>query len=668
LRSVDGMTSRPEDRRDRPWVFRTYSGHSSAAASNALYRTNLSRGQTGLSVAFDLPTQTGYDSDHPLARGEVGKVGVPIGHIDDMAVLFEGLPLDRMNTSMTINATAAWLLALYQAAAERSGVDAGVLQGTTQNDIIKEYLSRGTHIFPPETSMRLISDMVAYSVDAIPKWNPVNICSYHLQEAGATPVQETAYAMATAIAVLDAVRARGDVSAEALPRVVGRISFFLNAGIRFVEETCKVRAMTELWDEICHERYGVEDPKLRRFRYGVQVNSLGLTEAQPENNVIRIVLEALGVTLSKKARARALQLPAWNEALGLPRPWDQQWSLRIQQILAYETDLLEYDDLFDGSRVAEDKTREIKQAARAELDKVLGMGGAVAAVENAYMKQNLVESQTLRSQAIESGEQIVVGMNRFTETAESPLTAGQESILTVDASAEREQIERLQAFRKRRNAVEVENALRNLKDVLSNGDNVMPPSVGAAHAGVTSGEWADALRELFGEYRAPTGVSRRVATDVSDETASVRKRVHALSETLGRPIKILVGKPGLDGHSNGAEQIAVRARDIGMEVVYEGIRLTPDQIVQSAADEGVHVIGLSILSGSHDVLVLDVLDLQKGCAADGVPVVVGGIIPEDDAAKLLDAGVKRVYTPKDFDLNRIMAEIVDVIAEANTGA
>ncbi len=662
------MTSRPEDRRDRPWVFRTYSGHSSAAASNTLYRTNLSRGQTGLSVAFDLPTQTGYDSDHPLARGEVGKVGVPIGHIDDMAVLFEGLPLDRMNTSMTINATAAWLLALYQAAAERSGVDAGVLQGTTQNDIIKEYLSRGTHIFPPEPSMRLISDMVAYSVDAIPKWNPVNICSYHLQEAGATPVQETAYAMATAIAVLDAVRARGDVSAEALPRVVGRISFFLNAGIRFVEETCKVRAMTELWDEICHERYGVEDPKLRRFRYGVQVNSLGLTEAQPENNVIRIVLEALGVTLSKKARARALQLPAWNEALGLPRPWDQQWSLRIQQILAYETDLLEYDDLFDGSRVAEDKTREIKQAARAELDKVLGMGGAVAAVENAYMKQNLVESQTLRSQAIESGEQIVVGMNRFTETAESPLTAGQESILTVDASAEREQIERLQAFRKRRNAAEVENALRNLKDVLKNGDNVVPPSVGAAHAGVTTGEWADALRELFGEYRAPTGVSRRVATDVSDETESVRKRVHALSETLGRPIKILVGKPGLDGHSNGAEQVAVRARDVGMEVVYEGIRLTPDQIVQSAADEGVHVIGLSILSGSHGVLVLDVLDRQKRCAADGVPVVVGGIIPEDDAAKLLDAGVKRVYTPKDFDLNRIMGEIVDVVAEANTGA
>jgi len=662
------MTSAIDDRRDRPWVFRTYSGHSSAAASNALYRTNLSRGQTGLSVAFDLPTQTGYDSDHPLARGEVGKVGVPIGHIDDMAVLFDGLPLDRMNTSMTINATAAWLLALYQATAERSGIDAGVLQGTTQNDIIKEYLSRGTHIFPPENSMRLISDMVAYSVDAIPKWNPVNICSYHLQEAGATPVQETAYAMATAIAVLDAVRTRGDVSAEALPRVVGRISFFLNAGIRFVEETCKVRAMTELWDEICRERYEVDDPKLRRFRYGVQVNSLGLTEAQPENNVIRIVLEALGVTLSKKARARALQLPAWNEALGLPRPWDQQWSLRIQQILAYETDLLEYDDLFDGSRVAEDKTQEIKQAARAELDKVLGMGGAVAAVENAYMKQKLVESQTRRSQAIESGEQTVVGMNRFTETAESPLTAGQESILTVDASAEREQVERLRAFRRRRNADDVENALRNLKDVLKNGGNVMHPSVAAAHAGVTTGEWADALRELFGEYRAPTGVSGRVTTEANDALAPVRERVHALSERLGRPIKILVGKPGLDGHSNGAEQIAVRARDVGMEVVYEGIRLTPAQIVQSAADEGVHVIGLSILSGSHDVLVLDVLDLQKRGVADGIPVVVGGIIPEDDAAKLLEAGVKRVYTPKDFDLNRIMTEIVDVVAEANTGA
>jgi (2R)-ethylmalonyl-CoA mutase len=656
------------ERRDRPWVFRTYSGHSSAAASNALYRTNLAAGQTGLSVAFDLPTQTGYDADHPLARGEVGKVGVPIGHIDDMTALFDGIPLDRMNTSMTINATAAWLLALYQAAAERNGVDAKALQGTTQNDIIKEYLSRGTYVFPPEASMRLISDLVAYTVDAIPKWNPTNICSYHLQEAGATPVQETAYAMATAIAVLDAVRARDDVPAEALPRVVGRISFFLNAGIRFVEETCKVRAMTELWDEICHERYGVEDPKLRRFRYGVQVNSLGLTEAQPENNVIRIVLEALGVTLSKKARARALQLPAWNEALGLPRPWDQQWSLRIQQILANETDLLEYADLFDGSQVVEAETAAIGQAARVELDKVLAMGGAVAAVENAYMKQHLVESQTRRSQAIESGEQVVVGVNRFTETAESPLTAGTASVLTVDESAEHEQIERLEAFRRRRDGADVEAALRNLKDVLANGGNVMPPSVGAAHAGVTTGEWADVLRELFGEYRAPTGVTTRVAGDLSEKTSEIRERVHALSSSLGRPLKILVGKPGLDGHSNGAEQVAVRARDTGMEVVYEGIRLTPEQIVQSAQDEGVHLIGLSILSGSHAVLCVDVLDQQKKRGIEQVPVVVGGIIPEPDAELLLQAGVQRVYTPKDFDLNRIMGEIVDVVAEANPAA
>jgi len=659
------MTTAPEEKPDRPWVFRTYSGHSSAAASNELYRTNLAAGQTGLSVAFDLPTQIGYDSDHPLARGEVGKVGVPIGHIDDMTALFEGIPLDRMNTSMTINATAAWLLALYQATAERNGIDAKVLQGTTQNDIIKEYLSRGTYILPPVASMRLISDMIAYTVDAIPKWNPTNICSYHLQEAGATPVQETAYAMATAIAVLDAVRTRDDVPAEALPRVVGRISFFLNAGIRFVEETCKVRAMTELWDEICHERYGVEDPKLRRFRYGVQVNSLGLTEAQPENNVIRIVLEALGVTLSKKARARALQLPAWNEALGLPRPWDQQWSLRIQQILANETDLLAFGDLFDGSRVVEAKTREIKKAARAELDKVLAMGGAVAAVENAYMKQHLVESQTRRSQAIENGEQVVVGVNRFTETADSPLTDGANSVLSVDESAEREQVERLEAFRRRRNDADVEAALRNLKDVLENGGNAMPPSVAAAHAGVTTGEWTDTLRDLFGEYRAPTGVTTRVVSEVSEKTSEVRDRVHALSNVLGRPLKILVGKPGLDGHSNGAEQVAVRARDVGMEVVYEGIRLTPEQIVQSAQDEGVHVIGLSILSGSHGVLVLDVLEQQKQRGFEKVPVVVGGIIPEPDAERLRRAGVRRVYTPKDFDLNRIMAEIADVVAEAN---
>ena len=662
------MTHPPAESRDRPWVFRTYSGHSSAKASNELYRTNLAKGQTGLSVAFDLPTQTGYDSDHPLARGEVGKVGVPIGHIDDMTELFAGIPLERMNTSMTINATAAWLLALYQATAERHGIDAAALQGTTQNDLIKEYLSRGTYIYPPEASLRLISDMVAYSVDAIPGWNPTNICSYHLQEAGATPTQETAYAMATAIAVLDAVRSRSDVPEDAMPRVVGRISFFLNAGIRFVEETCKVRAMTALWDEICRERYGVEDPKLRRFRYGVQVNSLGLTEAQPENNVIRIVLEALGVTLSKRARARALQLPAWNEALGLPRPWDQQWSLRIQQILAYETDLLAYEDIFDGSVVVEAKTREIMETARAELDKVLAMGGAVAAVENAYMKQRLVESQTRRSQAIESGEQTVVGVNRFTEAEESPLLAGSQSILTVDDSAEHEQIERLEAFRRRRNDTAVGAALRTLKDVVKNGGNVMPPSVAAAHAGVTTGEWADALRELFGEYRAPTGVSGRVSSDVSEQTRQVRERVHTLSDVLGRPLKILIGKPGLDGHSNGAEQVAVRARDAGMEVVYEGIRLTPEQIVQSAQDEGVHVIGLSILSGSHGVLVLDVLDQLKKRGVATIPVVVGGIIPEEDAERLRAAGVRRVYTPKDFDLNRIMGEIVDVVGEANPGA
>jgi len=662
------MTHPPAESRDRPWVFRTYSGHSSAKASNELYRTNLAKGQTGLSVAFDLPTQTGYDSDHPLARGEVGKVGVPIGHIDDMTELFAGIPLERMNTSMTINATAAWLLALYQATAERHGIDAATLQGTTQNDLIKEYLSRGTYIYPPEASLRLISDMVAYSVDAIPGWNPTNICSYHLQEAGATPTQETAYAMATAIAVLDAVRSRSDVPEDAMPRVVGRISFFLNAGIRFVEETCKVRAMTALWDEICRERYGVEDPKLRRFRYGVQVNSLGLTEAQPENNVIRIVLEALGVTLSKRARARALQLPAWNEALGLPRPWDQQWSLRIQQILAYETDLLAYEDIFDGSVVVEAKTREIMEAARAELDKVLAMGGAVAAVENAYMKQRLVESQTRRSQAIESGEQTVVGVNRFTEAEESPLLAGSQSILTVDDSAEHAQIERLEAFRRRRSDTAVGAALRTLKDVVKNGGNVMPPSVAAAHAGVTTGEWADALRELFGEYRAPTGVSGRVSSDVSEQTRQVRERVHTLSDVLGRPLKILIGKPGLDGHSNGAEQVAVRARDAGMEVVYEGIRLTPEQIVQSAQDEGVHVIGLSILSGSHGVLVLDVLDQLKKRGVATIPVVVGGIIPEEDAERLRAAGVRRVYTPKDFDLNRIMGEIVDVVGEANPGA
>ncbi len=655
--------------RERPWVFRTYSGHSSARASNELYRGNLAKGQTGLSVAFDLPTQTGYDSDHPLARGEVGKVGVPICHLEDMQALFEGIPLDRMNTSMTINATAAWLLALYVAAAQTSGVTPASLQGTTQNDLIKEYLSRGTYMFPPEPSMRLISDMVAWCVDAIPKWNPVNVCSYHLQEAGATPVQEVAYSMATALAVLDSVRERGDLPAGALPRVVGRISFFLNSGIRFVEEICKVRAMAQLWDELTRSRYGVADPEQRRFRYGVQVNSLGLTEAQPENNVVRIALEALGVTFSRRARCRALQLPAWNEALGLPRPWDQQWSLRIQQILAYETDLLEYEALFDGSRVVEARSAELLSEARAELDKVLSMGGAVAAVDNAYMKQRLVESHSARTRAIEAGEITVVGVNAFAEGEPSPLlTEGARAILTVDESAEHEQIERLRAFRSRRSQVEAQAALRNLREVLAAGGNVMPASIRCATSGVTTGEWSDVLRALFGEYRAPTGVAVRPEKTRDARGAELRGRVHALSERLGRPLKILVGKPGLDGHSNGAEQIAVRARDAGMEVVYDGIRLTPEQIVHSALEEGVHVIGLSVHSGSHSLLVRDVLERLRAEGAEALPVVVGGIIPEDDARRLRAAGVRRVYTPKDFDLSRILGEIVDVVAESAAAA
>ncbi|RIL01371.1 MAG: protein meaA [Proteobacteria bacterium] len=650
--------------RDAPWVFRTYSGHTSARASNELYRANLAKGQTGLSVAFDLPTQTGYDSDHALARGEVGKVGVPICHIEDMQALFESIPLGRMNTSMTINATAAWLLSLYVATAERQGVDPRQLSGTTQNDIIKEYLSRGTYAFPPEPSMRLISDMIAYSVDAMPKWNPINICSYHLQEAGATTVQEIAYAMANAIAVLDAVRARPDVPASALSRVVGRISFFLNAGIRFVEEMCKCRAMAELWDEITRDRYGVADARERRFRYGVQVNSLGLTESQPENNIIRIVLEALGVTLSRNARCRALQLPAWNEALGLPRRWDQQWSLRIQQILAYETDLLEYADLFDGSPVVAERVTELKRAAREELERVLAMGGAVAAVENAYMKRRLVESQTARLRAIEHGEIQVVGLNCFTESEPSALTEGAHSILRVDEFAERDQIERLRAFRAKRGEADVQAALQGLRDAIANGANVMPASIRAAHAGVTTGEWAGVFRTLYGEYRAPTGVAVSAAPAADHTLAELRKTVKQLGDQLGRPPKILVGKPGLDGHSNGAEQIAVRARDVGMEVVYEGIRLTPEEIVQSARDEGVHVIGLSILSGSHGVLVMDVLEGLRRAGLERVPVVVGGIIPDDDAAKLAEAGVKRVYTPKDFDLNRIFGEIASLVSEA----
>jgi len=652
--------------RDRAWLIRTYSGHSSAKASNALYRSNLANGQTGLSVAFDLPTQTGYDSDHPLARGEVGKVGVPICHLEDMQALFEDIPLDRMNTSMTINATAAWLLSLYIAAAERQGTQARALHGTTQNDIIKEYLSRGTFVFPPEASMRLTSEIVSYTVDQVPHWNPVNVCSYHLQEAGATPVQEIAFTMANAISILDCVRDRAGVEPETLSRIFGRISFFLNAGIRFIEEMCKCRAMNRLWEEIGRERYGITDAKMLRLRYGVQVNSLGLTEAQPENNIIRITLEALGVTLSKRARTRSLQLPAWNEALGLPRPWDQQLSLRTQQILAYETDLLEYEDLFDGSHVVERKTEELLGAAREELNRVLEMGGAVAAIENAYMKQCLVESHTARLRAIESGDLPVVGVNVYIESVESPLVeAGSSSILKVDESAEREQIEALEAFRSRRNSDEAARSLRQLEDVIKNGGNIMPPSIEAANAGVTTGEWSQVLRDVFGEYRAPTGVSTAPLAAASAEVESVRERVDALSAVLGRRLKILVGKPGLDGHSNGAEQIAVKARDVGMEVVYDGIRLTPREIVQSAQDEGVHVIGLSILSGSHRVLVTDVVDRLRKAGLGEIPVVVGGIIPDDDARKLKEAGVRRVYTPKDFDLTRIMSEIVDVVSESN---
>ena len=650
--------------REKPWLFRTYSGHSTAAASNRLYRTNLARGQTGLSVAFDLPTQTGYDSDHPLAKGEVGKVGVPVCHLGDMETLFEGIPLVEMNTSMTINAPAPWLLALYVAAAERQGAKRSQLNGTTQNDIIKEYLSRGTYIFPPGPSLRLTADVIAFTVREVPKWNPTNVCSYHLQEAGATPVQELAYALATAVAVLDAVKATGQVADSEFAEVVGRISFFVNAGIRFVTELCKMRAFGRLWDEIARDRYGVTDEKLRRFRYGVQVNSLGLTEQQPENNVYRILLEMLAVVLSKDARARAVQLPAWNEALGLPRPWDQQWSLRLQQIMAYETDLLEYGDLFTGSPVVEAKVEELAAEARAELARIDAMGGAVAAVESSYLKQRLVESNAKRLAAIESGEITVVGVNKFTENAPSPLTAGEDGgFLSVDPKAEAEQIARLQAWRAQRDSKAVAVALAGLVVAAKDGSNIMPASIACAHAGVTGGEWAGTLRDIFGEFRAPTGVSKAAAASGSDALAKVRTRVAAVSEHLGRRIKMLVGKPGLDGHSNGAEQIAVRARDAGIEVVYEGIRLTPAQIVNAAVEEGVHVVGLSILSGSHLALVTDVLDRMKKAGLEQIPVVAGGIIPPEDAAALRAAGVARVYTPKDYDLTTIMADIVDLVAE-----
>ena len=643
---------------EQPWIFRTYSGHSTAEKSNALYKSNLAKGQTGLSIAFDLPTQTGYDSDHVLARGEVGKVGVPISHIGDMRALLDGIPLDRMNTSMTINATAAWLLALYIAVADETGAPRDSLTGTIQNDIIKEYLSRGTYVFPPEPSLRLIKDTITYTYREVPRWNPTNICSYHLQEAGATPVQELAFALATAIAVLDTVKASGAVPEEEFGIVVGRISFFVNAGLRFITEICKMRAFTELWDEITATRYGVKDVKNRRFRYGVQVNSLGLTEQQPENNVARILLEMLAVTLSKNARARAVQLPAWNEAMGLPRPWDQQWSLRMQQVLAYETDLLDYGDIFDGSTEIARKVSELKEEALAELRKIEEMGGAVAAID--YMKRRLVESNAARVARIESGEQIVVGVNRWGETEPSPLSSGTGAILTVDESVEAGQIAGLEAWRAARDTAACEKALVQLENDARAGVNVMDASIVCAKAGVTTGEWGTTLRRVFGEYRAPTGVGKVVSTSGADVDA-VRRRVDDVSDRLGRRIKILIGKPGLDGHSNGAEQIAVRARDCGMEVVYEGIRLTPAQIVRAAVEESAHVVGLSILSGSHVPLVRDVLERMKSEGAGDIPVVIGGIIPPEDADLLRGLGVAGAYTPRNFELNAIMSDIVGLV-------
>ncbi|MDP2621956.1 MAG: protein meaA [Hyphomicrobiales bacterium] len=645
-------------KRDKPWIFRTYAGHSTPAESNRLYRLNLAKGQTGLSVAFDLPTQTGYDPDHRLSKGEVGKVGVPIAHLGDLRALFTGIPLAKMNTSMTINATAAWLLALYVALADEQGADRRKLSGTTQNDIIKEYLSRGTYVFPPAPSMRLTKDVIVYAHKELPRWNPINVCSYHLQEAGATPVQELAFALAAAIAILDAVKASGEVPEAEFPRLVGRISFFVNAGLRFVTEMCKMRAFAELWDEITFQRYGVREQKYRRFRYGVQVNSLGLTEQQPENNVHRILIEALSVVLSKKARARAVQLPAWNEALGLPRPWDQQWSLRLQQILSLETDLLEFGDLFDGSPEIAAKVAALKDEAREELARIEEMGGAVAAVESSYMKAALVESNARRVARIESGEQTVVGVNAFTETEPSPLSTGDGDFQVIGPEVEREAVEKIEAWRAARDAKAVETALKDLRAAAKEGRNVMEPSIACAKAGVTTGEWGQALRTVYGEYRAPTGVSK-TARQVGDEgLEKVRKSVEAASHRLGRRLKVLIGKPGLDGHSNGAEQIAVRARDCGMEVVYDGIRLTPAEIVDAAAREGAHVVGLSVLSGGHAALVKEVMRHMRAKGLSGVPVIVGGIIPAEDAPALKKAGVAAVYTPKDFKLNAIMADIV----------
>jgi (2R)-ethylmalonyl-CoA mutase len=654
-----------DENRDKPWMMRTYAGHSSAKESNALYRRNLAKGQTGLSIAFDLPTQTGYDPDAELARGEVGKVGVPVSHIGNVRELFDGVDMEQMNTSMTINAPAMYLLALYLAVAEEHGADFTKLSGTTQNDIIKEYLSRGTYVFPPGPSLRLITDMIAYTVAQVPKWNPINVCSYHLQEAGATPVQEVAFALCTAIAVLDSVRDSGQVPQEKFGDVVARISFFVNAGVRFVEEMCKLRAFGQLWDEITRERYGVEDPKHRRFRYGVQVNSLGLTEAQPENNVYRILLEMLAVTMSRDARARAVQLPAWNEALGLPRPWDQQWSLRMQQVLAYESDLLEYDDLFAGSQVVEAKVEVIKRGAREEIGRILEMGGAVAAVESGYLKSALVSSLALRRRRIEAGEDVVVGVNKFTETEPNPLVGGADGgILTVDPAVEAAAKQAIREWRAGRDATAVEEALTALRDVAKTDGNLMAASLACARVGVTVGEWAGVLREVFGEYRPPTGVAGASGGGHVGALTRVQQRVRSLGEQLGRPLKFLVGKPGLDGHSNGAEQIAVRARDAGFEVVYSGIRLTPAQIIAAAVEEDVDVVGLSVLSGSHLSVVPDVVTGLREHGLDDVPVVVGGIIPEADAVKLREAGVAKVFTPKDFEITDVLGQIVEAIEAA----
>ena len=656
------MTDKKTPAKDKPWLFRTYAGHSTAKKSNELYRTNLSKGQTGLSVAFDLPTQTGYDSDHVLARGEVGKVGVPVCHLGDMRALFDQIPLEQMNTSMTINATAPWLLSLYIAVAEEQGADVSKLQGTVQNDLVKEYLSRGTYICPPKPSLAMITDVAAYTREHLPKWNPMNVCSYHLQEAGATPEQELAFALATAIAVLDDLKTK--VPTEAFPEMVGRISFFVNAGIRFVTEMCKMRAFTELWDEICRERYGIEDAKYRRFRYGVQVNSLGLTEQQPENNVYRILIEMLAVTLSKNARARAVQLPAWNEALGLPRPWDQQWSLRMQQIMAYETDLLEYGDLFDGNPAVTAKVEDLKEGARQELATIDSMGGAIAAID--YMKGRLVESNAERINKIEAEETIVVGVNRWQQGEPSPLTAGDGGIMVVDPAVEAEQIERLEAWRAERDEGAVQLALGALRAAAKAGETVMPASIAAAKAGATTGEWAGIMRGVHGEYRGPTGVSKS-PSNKTEGLDDIREAVDMVSGKLGRRLKFLVGKPGLDGHSNGAEQIAFRARDCGMDITYDGIRLTPEQIVAKALEEEAHVVGLSILSGSHIPLVEELMERMRKAGLDHVPVLVGGIIPDEDAVKLLSYGVARVYTPKDFELNRIMMDIV-ALAEPKPAA